>query len=385
MSKHHQPHVLFVIEFYYPHVGGAETLFRHLAEGLVKHGYQVTVITLWQAGTATDEVHEGVHIVRVRTPNVAQRYLFMLYALPLALRYARQADIIHTTTYNAALPAWIVSRLARRPAVITVHEVFGDQWQKMPGMNPLIGWAYRLVEWGIIHLPFQHFICDSAFTGSRLRQFTNLAANRTSTVYPAVDYDFWKRHLHQRRDLHRQLALPLTTSLYLYFGRVGISKGVEYLVEAARTISRVVPESRGVLILARDPLAPYQRLRRMIQDYGLEEHLIVLDPVPRADLPGYLLAANCVVIPSISEGFGYAAVEAATIGCTVVATTGHAVEEVLRERIHFVPPRNPQKLAQGVIQALLEQPEWQEPERYDVAEHIQGVETVYQQITANTR
>jgi len=379
-TERSKAHILFILEFFFPHVGGLETLFQHLAEGLVRHGYRVTVVTLWLPGTNKRELHNGVEIIRVKTPGFAQRYLFMLYALRAALRAAHTADLIHTTTYNAALPAWLASRIARRPAIITVHEVFAEQWQQLPGLSPLLGYAFRVFEWGILHLPFAHFIGDSNFTARRLRQRMCIPADKVSTVYPAVDYEFWDRACHERRVLKDAVPGIADGPVYLYFGRAGLSKGLSYLIEAARIIQRARPDSHGIFILARDPLAPYARVLRQIAQYGLEEHVIVLDPVPRAELPGYLLAADCVVVPSISEGFGYAAVEAATLGCPVVTTTGHSVEEVLPDSARFVAPRDPVALAQAILDTMQARPEWREPERYDVTRHIADMEMVYSRL-----
>lgn len=372
-----QKHILFILEYFYPHIGGVETLFGHLTEALVTQGYRVTVVTLWLPGCLSREIHHGVEIIRIRTPQRARRYLFMLLAIRTVIRLAPTADIIHTTTYCAAIPAWFGARWARKPAVLTVHEVFGNQWNNLSGMHNLLGYAYRAFEWAILHLPFTRYICDSEFTARRLRQFTGVASHKVSTIYPAVDYSFWDRAQHQPRDLRSELGLTPATPLYLYFGRPGISKGVEYLIEAARTIRSMQPDSRGVLILAHDPLVPYQRILRRIASYDLGEHLMVLDPVPRAELPSYLLAADCIVVPSISEGFGYSAVEAATINCPVITTTGHSVEEVLTGSACFVPPRDPTALAEAVLTLFRQRPEWNPPERFEIESHIKGVQEIY--------
>jgi len=373
-------HIVFVLEFFYPHVGGLETLFQQLAEGLARYGHRVSVITLWLPGTRLYEQHNGVDILRVKTPPFAQRYWFMLLALPAALKYARKATLIHTTTYNAALPAWIAGVIWRRPTVITVHEVFDEQWNTLPQLNPILGYAFRFVERFILHLPFNHFICDSNFTARRLQQRMGVPVKNISTVYPAVDYAFWDRSLHTARNLHQQLHLDPSVPLYLYFGRVGISKGVEYLIDAAKIVRERAPHSHGVLLLARDPQAPYRQIIRRIEAYALGTHLSILDPVPRADLPSYLLAANCVVVPSLSEGFGYAAVEAATIGCLVIATTGHSVEEVLADSATFIAPRNATALAEAILHAFQYKPSWREPRRFDTESHVAGVIRVYANI-----
>ena len=39
------PTILFCLDYYYPHVGGAEVLFQNLAEGLVARGWRAIVVT----------------------------------------------------------------------------------------------------------------------------------------------------------------------------------------------------------------------------------------------------------------------------------------------------------------------------------------------------
>lgn len=369
--------ILFVLEYFPPHIGGVETLFANLTTALASQGHQVSVITLWLPGTPTEEKIGDVEVVRVKTPQIARRYLFMLLALPTVLRRARHADLIHTTTYNAAILAWFGAMLWKRPIVLTVHEVFGEQWNNLLGLNPVAGYAFRAFEWLLLHLPFTHYLCDSGFTQERLVRLAGVSAARTSVVYPAVDYRFWDPVRHERRTLHDDLRLQQGTFVYLYFGRPGISKGVEYLIDAAARVRAQLPSSHLLLLLAKDPLDQYRRIMRRIRRLGLSDYVTVLDPVPRADLPGFLLAADCVVIPSISEGFGYAAIEAATLGCTVIATSGHSVQEILPDSVTFVPRRDAGALAAAVLDAARAKPQRRCPRKFEIESHIDGVTAIY--------
>jgi glycosyltransferase involved in cell wall biosynthesis len=309
------------------------------------------------------------------------RYWFMIFALPLVLRLAGKADLIHTTTYNAALPAWVASLVRRKPAVITVHEVFGDQWNNPPGLHRWVGDGFRAYEWLILRLGFRHYVCDSEFSRGRLLRFVKVRPERVSLVYPAIDYDYWDPNKHRPRDVRAELGLPPDSFVYLYFGRPGISKGVEYLVEAVPHVRRELPQARLVMLLSRYPAKGNARARRRVRDLGLTDSVTVLDPVPRDELPGWLMGVDCVVVPSISEGFGYSAAEAACLGCTVVSTTGHSVEEVLGEAIVPVPPRQPQALAEAIVRVARERPRpGRPPRRYTLEDHIAGMKETYQKL-----
>jgi glycosyltransferase involved in cell wall biosynthesis len=377
---------LFVLEYYYPHIGGVEVLFQNLAAALVAAGHRVTVLTLRPPGAARQERLNGVDVVRVDTPRWAPRYWFMPLAVPAALRLARKADLIHTTTYNAALPGWVASMVCRKPAAITVHEVFAEQWHTLPGLNAWLGYGFRLFEWGILHLPFAHYFCPSQFTRGRLIRTMGIPGENVSVAYNAIDYDFWDLARQRPRDLKRELGLAPGSFVYLYFGRPGISKGVEYLLDAVPLVRRRLPGSRLVLLMPRDPPGPYHGIVRRIHALGITGDIVLLDAVPRADLPGYLMAADCVVVPSVSEGFGYAAAEAALLGCPVVATAGHAVEEILGPAVRLVPPRDPGALADAVTALARSRPARPGlPRRYDQAQHVAATWAAYAALLPHVR
>lgn len=370
--------VLFVLEHYSPYIGGVETLFANLAEALAAKGHAVTVVTTRLPGTAAKEVRNGVQVRRAWVPPFARRYFFTLFGIPAAVREAGNADVIHTTTYNAAVPGWVAGRLRGVPAVLGVQEVFAEQWGRLPGLSPLLGWAFRAYEWFLLQLPFSRYVCLSEFTRGRLHRYFRVPARKSVVVYPAVDYRFWTPVRHAARPLRGELGLPADAKMYLYFGRPGVSKGVELLLDAAARVRQELPGSRLVLLLARSPASGHARIVQRIAALGLGDHVRVLDSVPREELPGYLLAADAVVVPSVSEGFGYAAVEAASLGCRVVSTAGHAVEEVMAGHATFAPPGDPTAMANAIIAAMrTDKPTVPAPPRYDLDTHVRAVLAVY--------
>ena len=372
--------VLIVLEYFPPHIGGVETLFDHLTEALARDGYAVTVVTLRVPGTPAYERRHGVEIFRVRTPRWARRGFFTLLAFPRTLRCALRADIVHAATPNAAVPAWLAAMIARKPAVHTVHEVFADLLPTLPGLHPLRAFVFRLYESTMLRLPFAHYICVSQFTRERLLRLMRIAPSRASVIYNVIDYTFWDAALHPPRDLREEFDLCADAFVYLYFGRPGFLKGVEYLIDAAARVTQQLPSSRLVMLLDHDPPDHYQRLRQRIERLGLRDSVIVRDPVPRRELPGYLLGADCVVVPSVSEGFGYAAVEAATLGCVVVTTAGHSVQEVVGEYVTLVPPRDADALADAIIAAAREPQPRRAPQPFTLDAHVAGVKAVYERL-----
>jgi glycosyltransferase involved in cell wall biosynthesis len=203
---------------------------------------------------------------------------------------------------------------------------------------------------------------------------------KTVTVYAGVDEEFWRRDRHDARALRRELGLPDDTVIYLYFGRPGVSKGVEFLVDAVPLVRKELPGSKLVLIMTDDPPRQAMRIRERIAERGVTGDVIILPPQTREALAGALLASDCVVVPSLSEGFGYAAVEAAMLGCNVVTTSGHAVEEVIPNNAVFAAPRDATALARAIVDAVTSPNRERPPLRFPIDRSVQGVLAAYERI-----
>ena len=109
--------ILFVLEHFYPYIGGAEKLFYVLTRALAKKGHEVVVVTTrFDRQLSSKEIHQGVTILRV---NCWNRFAFTFLSIPTILREARNCSIIHTTTYNAALPAILAGQIRRKPVYVT--------------------------------------------------------------------------------------------------------------------------------------------------------------------------------------------------------------------------------------------------------------------------
>ena len=59
--------ILFVLEHFYPYIGGAEKLFYALATNLAKEGFEVIVVTTqFDKKLPLVEFHKNVKIIRVK-------------------------------------------------------------------------------------------------------------------------------------------------------------------------------------------------------------------------------------------------------------------------------------------------------------------------------
>ena len=363
--------VLFILENYHPHIGGVEIVFRNLASGLAKRGYGVTVLTRRLPGTRRTETLDGVRIARVWSGGT--RYLFTFTAIPAALRLARDADVIHTTTFNGAPPAWLAARVRGKPGVLTVHETWLGKWREYTDFGPVRAWLHELLERCVFLPRYDRYVCVSDATRSALGAALPKTRSRALTIRNGFDPAHWKRPRAAAKRLRRQYGLD-GKFVVLGYGRPGASKGFEHLIAAFHLVKKKLPNARLVLILSTDKQYAH-KIQAFRRDAPADT--LFLQPQKYADLPAHVQMADCVVVPSLSEGFGYAVLESVAAGTPVVASDTTSIPEVIHGKHVLVKPGNPRSIADGIVEVA--RGRWEEtPEkRFPWSENIERHEKLY--------
>ena len=142
-------------------------------------------------------------------------------------------------------------------------------------------------------------------------------------VYCGVDYGHWNPIKYDGKKIRKQLGLE-KNFVYLFTGRPGVSKGLEYLIKAVPLIS--VPNAKLLAIVSKDKAyrKRYKLIIRLIEKLKIKDKVVIHDSVPYKELPNYIKAADTVVVPSLAEGFGFTTAEACAMGLSpaVPFTTG---------------------------------------------------------------
>lgn len=340
--------ILLVTEYYWPHVGGVEVVFKNLAEGLAARGHRVNVVTSRVPETPVFETVNNVRIRRINVPVKGDRYFFTWMSVPWVWRLVRRADVVHGTLYTAAWPTWFVAKLRRKPCVLTVHEVFGARWrERFPAHTAWAG-LHRWLERALLMLPFDRYVAVSEATARDLCDHKD--PNKVSMIHNGIDTEHFNPARIDRNIFRKKWALKPDEYAFLYYGRPGISKGVDVLV---RAFSRVEDsKARLVLILSEKPKKSYDAVKKLIKNLDLGARVILKKSVPYRDLPGFIMAADTVVVPSLAEGFGFAAAESAAMERPLIVTKAGSLPEVAHGNVLLAEPGDPASLAHAMTKAL---------------------------------
>jgi D-inositol-3-phosphate glycosyltransferase len=124
--------------------------------------------------------------------------------------------------------------------------------------------------------------------------------------------------------------------IVLFVGRLQPLKGPDVAVRTLAALARRLPDGPPVrLVVVGGPsgngvgTTDHGRLRALARELGVEDRLALLAPRPQAELADLYRAADAVLVPSRSESFGLAALEAQACGTPVVAADVPGLRHVL--------------------------------------------------------
>lgn len=361
--------IVFIIEHFSPHIGGGEKLFKELSDSLKNSGLHVRVVTSNSGGITGQHKVNGVQVFSYPWHSSFGHPLPRSSDLRAHVAWA---DIVQTAQYTAAP---ITIRLAKRlnkPCVFMAYEYLGENWHKVDGI--LKAAVFRVFEWWVFHQRYTHYISISEST-KRDIVASGINTTKITRVYPVFsDFSKWQKTKVANSQLKH----------FLYYGRPGKTKGIFLLLEAIKLANNKLPSDiQFNYILSNDPFAEKQKLKKLIKQYRLGQRINVSDSLPEKDLIKEIQNSYCVVVPSLTEGFGYSAFQACVMGKNIIVSNAGSLPEVISGKGLIFENGNPRSLADAIIQASEGKFNHYKNRISPTATNIRRVIKIYENLLAN--
>lgn len=327
------PHVLLVVDQFAKVLGGGERIALKLAALLPQYGFQASILTF-----AADP--EGAALKPPPCPIylLPLKRTYDLAALRAALEFKRflkqqRVQIVHTFFESSDIWAGFVTKTMSRAKLAWARRDMGILRSRKHGI------AYRLMA----GLP------DAVFTVSeQVRQHAievdRIDAARVQTIYNGLNLADW--------DASPRAAPNPGEFLITTVGNIRRVKGHDVFIRAAATVVEQFP--KVIFSIAGDVLEPayFAELQTLVRDSGLVHHFRFDGGV--TNLREHLATADIFVLPSRSEGFSNAIIEAMASSLPVVATDVGGNAEAVQDGItgFLVPAEDPGALSAAIFRLL---------------------------------
>ena len=336
-------------------VGGAETCLRKTLEAmaLAKSGHEFTVFCNREniAVLARDMKQCGAESVclvdtHVRATNRVERILREQLSLPGLVRRSG-VDVLWSPGYTMPLRC-PCPRVTSILDVQYLHHPEDFSWLALQATKYLVGAACSKSE---------RVIAISEFVRQELVRYTDTPIDRIDVVRQGVDKRFAEA---VPSDVRAERCLALVGGpepFLLAVSNTYPHKRMELAVEAFGRIMADIPHK--LVILGRPRLGE-ERVEKAIAALPDPGRVVRLHYVEQRDIVALYQSAECLLFPSVYEGFGLPVAEAMAAGLPVVAARAASVPEVGGDTVSLVPPGDAEALAAAVKGVITLSPEARE-------------------------
>ncbi len=336
--------ICYVIDIFNVH-GGTENHLSLLTAHLDRRRFSPIICPLWPSNSAM------IRAARQQGTDVRPIPVERIYGISAARQIVNlsrilrkeKVDIVQTYHFMSDVVGTVAAKLAGVPIILSNRR---DN-----------GFAESRVYFRMIRRLLNKGIKMSVTVSDDLRQQISRAEKRPHelirTIHNGSDHSRFNMPFDRGRKLE-ELGLNRDACIIGTIGNIRPIKGLQYLIAAAARISAFFPETEYLIVGGDATLCDDYKelLRALIIESGLQTKVHFLGP--RQDIAELLLLLDVFVLPSLSEGFSNALIEAMHAGKSIVATNVGGNSEAIEDGRTgiLVPAENAEDLAAALTKLL---------------------------------
>jgi len=327
LAKKHEVHVVTS--------GGKKTKDEELMEGIHVHRFNYFLPKKWQIVTYGSSMAQ---ILKSNPLSWLQFPSFMANMFAKTKKIGSKCDIIHAQFSYLALFPFMAG--LKKPIIVTCR---GADISTSLNNKILFALNKKLLK-----------KCDYITTVSDDLRKTlilkyKISENKIKFIPNGVETKLFMPL--NKENTRKELKLPQNKKIVLFVGHIIVRKGLDYLVDAAKLI---IKKHKDILFLVIGKGNQEQKIRKLVQKYNISENFVFLGTKPHKTIAKYMVAADILTLPSLSEGRANVLYEALAAGLPIVATAVCGTPELIKDGKNgfLVPPKNSAKLAEKIDKLL---------------------------------
>lgn len=180
-------------------------------------------------------------------------------------------------------------------------------------------------------------------SGERIFGKHNMKRDRALVLPNAIDTPLFSYDPQMRQEVRRELGVENKFVLGMV-GRLSEEKNIPYAVDLMPQVLRAIPHA--VLVIVGSG-SEEEHIRSHIRDRGLEDKVMLLGH--RADVTRLYQAFDIFLMPSLSEGFPIAAVEALASGLPILLSDTITRELRFATAVEYLPLSHPEQWIKTIL------------------------------------
>jgi glycosyltransferase involved in cell wall biosynthesis len=330
--------------------GPARIIYDHTTE-VVRQGHEVDILSPMTPGEKMYPVPEGARLIEcVRTTPFSNVYReFSVEMYQYLKKHAPEYDVIHMhgIWHFGSLAPFLIPNKAIK--VITIHGL--------------------LDKWAVAHSKWKKDIVTFLYQKRLLGKADLIQINNTDEEQDVIRYlgyrpknmvivpngmkldEYSRSSLPEKGIFRLKNGIRPDQQLVLFMGRLNVKKGLDLLLPAFQKVHQQLPNA--ILILA-GPDDGYQaETEEFIQKNQLGDRIKLVGMLTDTIKKEALSDADLFVLPSYSEGFSIAVLEAMTSGVPALVSDRVGFGDyIARHQAAYLTPLTSDGVADGLLKIL---------------------------------
>jgi len=257
-------------------------------------------------------------------------------------------DVIHTN-YSFLYPLLFIANVLHGiPVVETVHGI------PQPWLEPSLLYKIGYQVEGLFLRPAGRLaevvVSVSNYVRKRLLEVYGIDS---MVIYNGIDFSeiviFDEK---EREEYRRRFGLSGFEKVILFVGKMHPCKNPLMLLEA---FEQVCKEYRDVCLVMAGGGELLRKVKAVVRRRGLDKQVMVCGEVSRSLVEVFYNVSDVFVLPSLSEAFGYAVIEAMAHGLPLVVSRSGALPEIVKDAGLYVDPLDVCDIADKLLRVLTEE------------------------------
>ncbi|MBV7329622.1 glycosyltransferase family 4 protein [Chloroflexi bacterium TSY] len=231
------------------------------------------------------------------------------------------------------------------PTVLTIHDLIFERYPKHHTRKNVLFLKFAVP---LFVKAAQQIIAVSEHTKRDLIQLYRTPEHKVDVIYEGLDDEFSPANPNDVETIRDRYS-PNRPYLLM----VGSLNPRKNHAASMKALARL--KARGYshrLVIAGGSGWMFESVRQLVDRLQLENDVAFVGYVPESELPALYTGADCVLVPSIYEGFGFSVLEAMACGTPVVCSNVSSLPELAKDAALVVSPNDIDAITNAIYQIL---------------------------------
>lgn len=353
--------ILLIGWFFYPKLGGVESVILEQAEYLVKNDWNVSILTSLVEGLPTNDHLDKIKIYRCDYLNSSKAVEHSDIEVDLnKILEKEKPNIVHfhngsyipaSTDINAGINNVLgIFDVVKNHCLFIIDHAHNAQLKKPNLMKK------------IRNLPWDYMICVSKYTRDRYKKL-GFKARKFQVINNGIDLNSFnvinKPNLFKRKENEVLILFP-SRVIEISNPVISQQKNIILLLKACQILLKNdINNFKLIIVLNKKVIEQKQSkafklIRSLIELYQLEANVIFVPNLPRERINEYYQTVDIVCVPSINENYSMTYLETMAVGKVPIGSQSGGTPEIIKNNYNgfLVDPVNPNDLFE-VLKKLL--------------------------------